>query len=205
MSERGAAARQLEPVVYTRSEPVINAAHTQLFPPGTDQREPRIVEGEHPPTDSKPKLNMQQWLFCHEFLIDLNPGAAATRSGYKSPGMGPSLLQRPEIQAGIHLANHQRLSQVRIDGAWVLQELADCYITAKQSNNLEARLKILQLCMQHLGMLQKKVHHTGQVTILGPNPSDLNLTELSDAELDQLETLSRKVWERPPIPLPSGD
>lgn len=199
---------KLEPVQYRQNPQRVDARRTSLFPGHVEQRGPRLVDGSPPPDPQgfdPPKLTPGEWLFCHEYLLDMNPAAAALRAGYKDGRHGAKLMQEDRIQAGIHLANAKRLASVRVDAEWVLAECVDTYVTCKSQGLVDGRIRILKLLMEHLGMLQKRVEHTGQIHVLhGPDPHRMNLRELTDAELDMLDGVSHKIYDHPPaLPEPA--
>lgn len=74
------------------------------------------------------KLNARQQAFVREYLVDLNPGPAASRAGYQRGlgvyAHGHYLLAQPHIQAAIQQAMDERAERTRITADRVLQELA---------------------------------------------------------------------------------
>jgi phage terminase small subunit len=74
------------------------------------------------------QLTAKQARFVDEYLIDLNATKAAIRAGYKkhtAGSMGHELLKKPEIEAAIEAAKHERSERTRVDADWVLTRLAD--------------------------------------------------------------------------------
>ena len=73
------------------------------------------------------KLTDRQERFVQEYLVDLNATQAAIRAGYSkksAASTGNENLQKPEIQARISQAQHERTKRTQITQDMVLQELA---------------------------------------------------------------------------------
>jgi phage terminase small subunit len=70
-------------------------------------------------------MNQRQRFFVLEYLIDLDPGAAAIRAGYGAKHArttGARLLRRPEIAAAIRTAMAERAARLGITPERVIEE-----------------------------------------------------------------------------------
>lgn len=77
----------------------------------------------------KPRTHLlpRQRIFVEEYLVDLNPGRAAVRAGYKDrnpSATGGALLLRPVIREAIRKAMDERVTRTQIDADRVLREFA---------------------------------------------------------------------------------
>ncbi len=77
----------------------------------------------------KPRIHLlpRQRMFVEEYLVDLNPGQAAIRAGYKSkyPSVcGGGLLLRPVIRDAVRKAMDERVKRTQVDADRVLREFA---------------------------------------------------------------------------------
>jgi phage terminase small subunit len=73
-----------------------------------------------------PRVSARQRLFVQEYLVDLSPGLAAARAGYK---IGPrsktpyTLMRNPNVANMIAAAMRERGKNLRLDADEVLQQL----------------------------------------------------------------------------------
>ncbi|HTZ79040.1 MAG TPA: terminase small subunit [Stellaceae bacterium] len=77
----------------------------------------------------KPRSHLlpRQRMFVEEYLVDLNPGEAAKRAGYKDrnpSNAANALLQRPLIVEAVRKAMDERARRTQIDADRVLREFA---------------------------------------------------------------------------------
>lgn len=83
-----------------------------------------IMLAEAAPPKARDALSDVQARFVDEFLIDLDPGAAAERAGYANASTGRELLKKPWIRAAVDEAIAARRARVQVDQDAVIQELA---------------------------------------------------------------------------------
>jgi phage terminase small subunit len=73
------------------------------------------------------RLTDRQRRFVEEYLVDLNPGAAAVRAGYgakSAPSVGRKLRRQPVVRAAVEAAMARRGERLRITQDRVVAELA---------------------------------------------------------------------------------
>ena len=81
------------------------------------------------------KINRRREAFAEEYLIDLNPGKAAIRAGYKAKNasqMAYNLLKLPEIQEAIELKMAERSARTGITQDYVLNTIKDTIERCRQ-------------------------------------------------------------------------
>lgn len=83
-----------------------------------------------------------------EYIKDFAPRRAAEASGY-APDTGYSLLQDPEISAAIEHIIQQRLEANQIDADWLLTEMVDNHMIARQQGNISASNTALNMVGKH--------------------------------------------------------
>lgn len=93
-------------------------------------------------------LHPRHAAFVVEYLKDFDAGMAAERAGY-SRGTGQSLLTTQEIADALSKVVEERLQNVCIDAEWVLLELVDNHILARQQGKLTASNTALRTIAQH--------------------------------------------------------
>ena len=95
------------------------------------------------------QLTLKQGRFVHEYLIDINATQAAIRSGYSKKTaaiIGFENLRKPNIAKAIQAAANERMEQIKIHAAWVLQE----------------QVRVYERCMQDQPVLDKDGNETGE-------------------------------------------
>ncbi|SIO50653.1 phage terminase small subunit [Burkholderia sp. GAS332] len=89
-----------------------------------------------------------QWIrFAHEYLVDLNGGAAYVRAGYKEKGARANacrLLAKPEIQDLIAALKQERAGRLEIEADDVLRRLWN--IATADTNEV---IQYRRLCCRH--------------------------------------------------------
>lgn len=91
-------------------------------------------------TTSAPELQLlshKEAAFVIEYVRDMNPTRAATVVGL-SPEYGHQLKKKPEIETAVQLILKRRLEDSDIDAEWLLYELVDNHLLARQVGNLSA-------------------------------------------------------------------
>lgn len=93
-------------------------------------------------------LPPKQANFVVEYIKDFAPRRAAEASGY-SADHGYRLLEDPEISAAIERIIHQRLEANMIDADWLLNEMVDNHMIARQQGNITASNTALNMVGKH--------------------------------------------------------
>lgn len=83
------------------------------------------------------QLTHKEAAFVIEYVRDMNPTRAAVMCGY-TPEYGHQLRKKPEIELAVQLVLKRRLEDSDIDAEWLLYELVDNHLLARQSGNLSA-------------------------------------------------------------------
>ena len=86
--------------------------------------------------------------FVVEYIKDFAPRRAAEASGYQ-PDTGYSLLQDAEVSAAIEHIIQQRLEANQIDADWLLTEMVDNHMIARQQGNISASNTALNMVGKH--------------------------------------------------------
>ena len=86
--------------------------------------------------------------FVVEYIKDFAPRRAAEASGY-SADYGYRLLEEPEVSAAIEYIIQQRLEVNMIDADWLLNEMVDNHMIARQQGNITASNTALNMVGQH--------------------------------------------------------
>jgi len=86
--------------------------------------------------------------FVVEYVKDFAPRRAAEASGYASD-TGYKLLHKPEVSAAIEHIVRQRLEDNMIDADWLLTEMVDNHMIARQQGNITASNTALTLVGKH--------------------------------------------------------
>lgn len=86
--------------------------------------------------------------FVVEYIKDFAPRRAAEASGY-SPDSGYKLLNDPDVSAAIEHIIQQRLEVNMIDADWLLNEMVDNHMIARQQGNITASNTALNMVGKH--------------------------------------------------------
>ena len=116
---------------------------------------------------SEKKLTPKQQIFVDEYLVSLNATQSAIKAGYKQPhSQGPRLLENVGVSAAIRQAQKERGERTQIDADWVLRRAAEIADRAKESGELNAEIKAVELCGKHNGVRAfTQEQNTGQQAI----------------------------------------
>lgn len=93
------------------------------------------------------KMSAKQWLFCAEYLTDLNATQAAIRAGYSTKTasrIGPELLGKTCIQARVEELKARRAEKCQVTAEWVLEQYRQVW-EAQITDILEEKDGELQL------------------------------------------------------------
>ena len=93
-------------------------------------------------------LHPKHAAFVIEYLKDFHAGDAAERIGY-SLSSGHEWINRPDVQDMLTKVLSERMEKVGIDAEWVLMELVDNHILARQKGMLTASNTALRIICQH--------------------------------------------------------
>lgn len=146
--------------------------------------------------------------FCHEFLEDGKAGPALKRAGSTARNLNQQaheMKQRPHVAERIAQLMAIQNEKTAVDAIWVQNELVMLYRNARNAadpprtvrqkgpvkTNEAARSTALR-ALEKIGSLVTVNAFRHQVGLSNPDGSNLDLTGLSDADLDQLETLLSK-------------
>ena len=83
-----------------------------------------------------------------EYIKDFAPRRAAEASGY-SADYGYRLLEEPEVSNAIEYIIQQRLEVNMIDADWLLNEMVDNHMIARQQGNITASNTALNMVGKH--------------------------------------------------------
>lgn len=86
--------------------------------------------------------------FVVEYVKDFAPRRAAEASGYAADH-GYKLLNDPDIEQAIDYIIHQRLEANMIDADWLLTEMVDNHMIARQQGNITASNTALNMVGKH--------------------------------------------------------
>ncbi len=86
--------------------------------------------------------------FVIEYSKDFDARRAAVASGFGAE-KGYKLREEPAIEAALFEILQHRLNSSHIDAEWVLMEMVDNHILARQNNNLSASNTALKMVGQH--------------------------------------------------------
>ena len=86
--------------------------------------------------------------FVVEYIKDFAPRRAAEASRY-SADYGYRLLEEPEVSAAIEYIIQQRLEVNMIDADWLLNEMVDNHMIARQQGNITASNTALNMVGKH--------------------------------------------------------
>lgn len=101
--------------------------------------------------------------FLIEYIKDFSARAAAERSGF-APDYGFKLLEREDIKHSLEGVMQQRLDSAGIDADWLLMELVDNHILARQQGKISASTGALDKIARHAAVdaySAEKVHIVG--------------------------------------------
>ena len=115
-------------------------------------------------------LNPKQQLFVQEYLVDMNATQAAIRAGYSEAtahSQGPRLLEHAEVRKEIEKGQAERAARIQINAQWVLEKAVEVHTLAKESGNLSAANKSLELIGKHIGVqaFKELIEHSGTLNI----------------------------------------
>lgn len=97
-------------------------------------------------------------------MVDLNGAAAARRAGYTEKSCRTTavhILAEPEVQELLAAKMAERSQRTEVTQDWVLKEIKDIALAAKQSDDYSNALKGMELLGKHIGMFKTKVEHSG--------------------------------------------
>lgn len=86
--------------------------------------------------------------FVVEYIKDFAPRRAAEASGY-SADYGYRLVDEPDVSAAIEYIIQQRLEVNMIDADWLLNEMVDNHMIARQQGNITASNTALNMVGKH--------------------------------------------------------
>tara|TARA_R110002110_G_scaffold191399_1_gene399583 strand:- start:81 stop:551 length:471 start_codon:yes stop_codon:yes gene_type:complete len=94
-------------------------------------------------------LSDKHAMFVINYLMDFSPRRAAEASGYTDAEYGYQLLLRPEIEAVIDVVLRERMEACQIDSDWLLNEMIDNHMIARQQGNITASNTALSMVGKH--------------------------------------------------------
>jgi hypothetical protein len=86
--------------------------------------------------------------FVIEYMKDFSPRRAAEASGFCGDS-GYAMVQTQEISDAIEIILQRRLEATQIDTDWLLQEMVDNHMIARQHGNISASNTALALVGKH--------------------------------------------------------
>lgn len=93
-------------------------------------------------------LNPKRANFVVEYIKDFAPRRAAEASGF-DPDYGRKLMKEPAVSAAIEHIIQQRLEVNMIDADWLLNEMVDNHMIARQQGNITASNTALNMVGKH--------------------------------------------------------
>lgn len=105
--------------------------------------------------------NLKYELFAHEYMVDLDPGAAYLRVGYKAAteeiaqSAGRRLLRNTYVQLIIERIKLQRIEEAGNDGKKTIERLGLVYLEAVRTGDLSTALGCLRELGKHYGIYEK--------------------------------------------------
>lgn len=94
-------------------------------------------------------LSPREANFVIEYVKDFAPRRAAEASGYAADG-GYAVLKKEHVAKAIDLILEHRLETSSIDAEWVLMEMVDNHMIARQQGNISASNTALNLVAKHV-------------------------------------------------------
>ena len=94
-------------------------------------------------------LSDKHAMFTIEYLKDFSARRAAEAVGYADADFGYQLLRRPEIEAVIDVVLRERMEACHIDSDWLLNEMIDNHMIARQQGNITASNTALAMVGKH--------------------------------------------------------
>jgi len=94
------------------------------------------------------RLPIKRACFVVEYMKDFAPRRAAEASGFASD-KGYALLKEPEVVSAIEYIIQKRLEVNQIDADWLLFEMIDNHMIARQNGNLAASNRALSMVGKH--------------------------------------------------------
>lgn len=101
-----------------------------------------------------------------EYLIDLNKTQAAIRAGYSARTahqQATQLFADPAVIAAIQEAMDARAQRTELKADWVIDQLRELVIEARQANDRANAIRSLELLGKHFKLFTDKVEHSGHV------------------------------------------
>jgi len=98
--------------------------------------------------DGLPAMNDRELSFVIEYTKDFNPGRAAERVGFGN-AIAIRLLERDNVKEAIEKILLRRLASSDIDAEWILLELADNHLLARQAGDLGVSTRVLSEMNKH--------------------------------------------------------
>lgn len=132
--------------------------------------------------------------FCHEYCVDYQAGPALKRAGSKAKfadQQAYEMLRKPHIAAEIQRIIAGQNEKAHINKQWIMNELALQYRAASAAaavgNTAERRIAVQ--CLEKLGQHVDVNAFRAQIGLGNPDGSEMDLSGLTDEQLDQLEKL----------------
>lgn len=94
------------------------------------------------------KLSPKKASFVVEYMKDFSPRRAAEASGY-SPDRGYEIMKEDEVSHAIESIIQKRLEANLIDADWLLGEMVDNHLIARQQGNITASNTALNMVGKH--------------------------------------------------------
>ena len=94
------------------------------------------------------QLPPQKANFVVEYVKDFSARRAAEASGFAGDS-GYTIREQPEVSAAIELIIQQRLDANMIDADWILYEMVDNHMIARQQGNITASNTALSMVAKH--------------------------------------------------------
>jgi len=93
-------------------------------------------------------LSPKHAAFVIEYMKDFNARRAATASGFE-PDTGYVILARDDVASVVDHILQQRLEVAMIDADWLLYEMVDNHLLARQQDNIPASNNALSMVGKH--------------------------------------------------------
>lgn len=94
------------------------------------------------------RLAPKNAVFVVEYLKDCSPRRAAEAAGY-TPDHGYKLIERKDILDVIETLLTERMDEAMIDAEWLMYELVDNHLIARQQGNITASNTALSILAKH--------------------------------------------------------
>ena len=99
-------------------------------------------------SDLLPALDTKRTVFVVEYMKDFAAQRAAEAAGF-SREYGYTLMKEGDVQKAIEVLISQRLEDNMIDADWLLGEMVDNHLIARQQGNISASNTALSLVAKH--------------------------------------------------------